>query len=86
MPAGTPLSPGMQANFKGFTFVNESSIDHHVKDGPGDEEEEDMVDEDTILAGSWRSHRPTNSSDLRMSGVKTSDGADPGIFNVDENF
>ncbi|KAJ5536998.1 Serine/threonine-protein kinase SCH9 [Penicillium frequentans] len=86
MPAGTPLSPGMQANFKGFTFVNESSIDHHVKDGPEDEDEEDMVDEDTILAGSWRSHRPTNSSELRMGGVKTSDGADPGIFNVDENF
>ncbi|KAJ5785563.1 uncharacterized protein N7503_010775 [Penicillium pulvis] len=86
MPAGTPLSPGMQANFKGFTFVNESSIDHHVKDGPEDEDEEDMVDEDTVLAGSWRSHRPTNSSELRMGGVKTSDGADPGIFNVDENF
>ncbi|KAJ5948598.1 AGC-kinase C-terminal [Penicillium verhagenii] len=76
------------ANFKGFTFVNESSMEHHVKDGPEDdeEEEEDIVDEDTILAQSWRSHRPTNSSDLRSSGVKTSDAADPGIFNVDENF
>jgi serine/threonine protein kinase SCH9 len=27
MPASTPLSPGMQANFRGFTFVDESSMD-----------------------------------------------------------
>ena len=27
IPASTPLSPGMQANFRGFTFVDESSID-----------------------------------------------------------
>ncbi|KAJ5257113.1 hypothetical protein N7478_013217 [Penicillium angulare] len=87
MPAGTPLSPGMQANFKGFTFVNESSIDHHVNLDHDEEEEEDM-DEDTLLKSeSWRSHRPTNSTDQRMTGVqKASDGADPGIFNVDENF
>lgn len=29
MAASTPLSPGMQANFRGFTFVDESSIDEH---------------------------------------------------------
>ena len=83
MPAGTPLSPGMQANFKGFTFVNESSIDHHVHHEPSDE-----MDEDSIYDDAWqRTHRPTNSADQRMSGVqKTSDGTDPGIFNVDENF
>ncbi|KAF3491494.1 AGC/AKT protein kinase [Arthroderma uncinatum] len=34
-PAGTPLSPGMQANFKGFTFVNESSMEHHMNHGHG---------------------------------------------------
>ncbi|KFY86782.1 hypothetical protein V500_07395 [Pseudogymnoascus sp. VKM F-4518 (FW-2643)] len=28
----TPLSPGMQANFKGFTFVDENSIDDHFQD------------------------------------------------------
>ncbi|KAJ5611706.1 hypothetical protein N7528_008811 [Penicillium herquei] len=85
MPAGTPLSPGMQANFKGFTFVNESSIDHHVKIEPT---EEDM-DDDTLLAEeSWhRGHRQTNSTDQRMSGVhKVSEGTESGIFNVDENF
>lgn len=29
MATSTPLSPGMQANFRGFTFVDESSIDDH---------------------------------------------------------
>lgn len=29
MAASTPLSPGMQANFRGFTFVDESSINEH---------------------------------------------------------
>lgn len=35
MPASTPLSPGMQANFRGFTFVDESSIDDHFDGGGG---------------------------------------------------
>ncbi|KAG2418396.1 serine/threonine-protein kinase sck1 [Aspergillus terreus] len=81
MPASTPLSPGMQANFKGFTFVNESTIDHHIKhDAP------DQMDEDTET---WqRSHRAGNSVDHhRMSGVqKTSEGGEHEIFNVDDNF
>ncbi|KAJ5736865.1 Serine/threonine-protein kinase [Penicillium malachiteum] len=85
MPAGTPLSPGMQANFKGFTFVNESSIDHHVKIEPS---EEDMEDDTLLAEDSWhRGHRLTNSTDQRMSGAhKVSEGTDSGIFNVDENF
>lgn len=82
MPTGsTPLSPGMQANFKGFTFVNESSIDHHVRPEPGEQ-----MDEDPIHDDSWRrTHRATNSTDQRMSGVQKADGTEPGIFNVD-NF
>ncbi|KAL4880060.1 kinase-like domain-containing protein [Aspergillus karnatakaensis] len=78
MAASTPLSPGMQANFKGFTFVNESSIDHHFKNEVGD-----RMDEDTET---WqRSHRSGNSIDQRMTGVqKTGDAGE--IFNVDDNF
>lgn len=77
MAASTPLSPGMQANFKGFTFVNESSIDHHFKVEDGDHMEEDET---------WhRSHRSGNSIDHRMTGVqKTGDAGE--IFNVDDNF
>ncbi|KAL4933651.1 serine/threonine protein kinase SCH9 [Aspergillus undulatus] len=78
MAASTPLSPGMQANFKGFTFVNESSIDHHLKPEGGDRMDEDNE--------SWtRSHRSGNSIDHRMTGVhKNGDAGE--IFNVDDNF
>lgn len=80
MPASTPLSPGMQANFKGFTFVNENSIDHHMKHDPSDHMDEDPE--------TWqRAHHRGNSADQRMSGInKNNDGGEPGIFNVDDNF
>ncbi|EKV08242.1 CAMP-dependent protein kinase-like, putative [Penicillium digitatum PHI26] len=82
MPASTPLSPGMQANFKGFTFVNESSIDHHLID------ESDLMEEDTMHDDHWqRGHQSVNSVDQRMTGVqKAHDGTEPGIFNVDDTF
>ncbi|KAJ5406829.1 hypothetical protein N7465_008113 [Penicillium sp. CMV-2018d] len=82
MPASTPLSPGMQANFKGFTFVNESSIDHHLMD------DSDHMEEDAMRDDHWqRGHRSGNSVDQRMTGVhKTQDGTEPGIFNVDDTF
>ncbi|KAJ5477131.1 Serine/threonine-protein kinase SCH9 [Penicillium diatomitis] len=72
----------MQANFKGFTFVNESSIDHHLKHDPADRMDEDPLNEET-----WqRTHRATHSNDQRMSGVQRTDGPETGIFNVDDNF
>ncbi|KAL6234416.1 hypothetical protein BDW75DRAFT_231177 [Aspergillus navahoensis] len=78
MAASTPLSPGMQANFQGFTFVNESSIDHHFKNEVGDRMDEDYEP-------MQRSHRSGNSIDHRMAGVqKTGDAGE--IFNVDDNF
>ncbi|KAL4761638.1 serine/threonine protein kinase SCH9 [Aspergillus foveolatus] len=78
MAASTPLSPGMQANFQGFTFVNESSIDHHFKNEVGDRMDEDYEP-------LHRSHRSGNSIDHRMAGVqKTGDAGE--IFNVDDNF
>lgn len=40
----TPLSPGMQANFRGFTFVDESLMDDHFRDGSHHEEEDDRYD------------------------------------------
>jgi serine/threonine protein kinase SCH9 len=48
MPASTPLSPGMQANFKGFTFVEESSMDEHFRTETveSQHEKEDRMDED----------------------------------------
>ena len=78
MPTSTPLSPGMQANFKGFTFVNESSMDHHLKDNQVDRMDEDTRDDDI-----WRrTHRSGSSGDHRMSGViRTGESSESGIFN-----
>ncbi|KAJ5140368.1 hypothetical protein N7448_003776 [Penicillium atrosanguineum] len=65
----------------GFTFVNESSIDHHVKE-PVDEMDEDTIDDEP-----WQpTHRSQTSTDLHMGGIQKADGAEPGIFNVDDNF
>lgn len=71
--ASTPLSPGMQANFKGFTFVNESSVERHLKDRV---EDDTPRDED---APHRAHHATTNSADSHASNAD-------GIFNVDENF
>ncbi|ODM23444.1 hypothetical protein SI65_01033 [Aspergillus cristatus] len=82
MPGSTPLSPGMQANFKGFTFVNESSMDQHFPD-----ENDDRMDEDLRMDDqAWqRSHRAAEQQQ-RMSGVQKTGEAEPGIFHVDEHF
>src|SRR5690606_4674763 len=67
MGASTPLSPGMQANFKGFTFVNESSMDYHMKDvqrsSNRDHMDEDMRDD------SWDQRDRSTGNDTRMTGV-----------------
>jgi serine/threonine protein kinase SCH9 len=75
-PASTPLSPGMQANFKGFTFVNESTMDHHLKASNDQRMDEDVKEDET-----WhRSHKSVDSTDHRMSGIiKTSE--EGGVFN-----
>ncbi|KAG8165116.1 hypothetical protein KVR01_005391 [Diaporthe batatas] len=62
----TPLSPSVQANFQGFTFVDESALDDHMRDRMHDDE----MDVDR--------HRPTDWDEVddinarkpnRMSGV-----------------
>ncbi|KAI0140843.1 serine/threonine-protein kinase sck1 [Xylariaceae sp. FL1272] len=66
----TPLSPTTQANFKGFTYVDESALDDHMRGRYGNRmEDEDMSDAD---------HRDDDWDDLedldlrkanRMSGI-----------------
>ena len=74
IPASTPLSPGMQANFKGFTYVDESHMDDHFK---GTELEK--MDEDVEEDADWE-YVPSRVD--RMSGIiKTSSKDDDGIFN-----
>lgn len=44
--ASTPLSPSVQANFNGFTFVDESALDDHMRDRARTDDE-DMDDAHT---------------------------------------
>lgn len=93
MPASTPLSPGMQANFQGFTFVDESSIDDHFV-GRGDLD--DNMDDDDMdwddARGYNQGRRGSRYTDdgrsfdgrhggKRMSGVVKSGDDEGGVFN-----
>ena len=72
-PASTPLSPGMQANFKGFTFVDESNIDDHFESRglePMDEDSEDNWDDNYRRDSQDDDRHYSGSPDARrMSGI-----------------
>ncbi|KAI1819578.1 serine/threonine-protein kinase sck1 [Xylaria intraflava] len=77
--ASTPLSPTTQANFKGFTFVDESALDDHMKGRFNDEEMSDNGGRSDDNGGtSDTDHRDNDWDDLedfdlrkgnRMSGI-----------------
>jgi len=73
-PASTPLSPTMQANFAGFTFTDQSTLDQQF----GYKQRDDMerMDEDEKDDVDW--DKPAGRGD-RMSGVIPSNDHD--IFN-----
>ncbi|KAJ4305226.1 Serine/threonine-protein kinase [Kalmusia sp. IMI 367209] len=75
-PASTPLSPTMQANFAGFTFVDESTMDQHFKHR---EHEPERMDEDDKDDPEW--DKPAGRGD-RMSGVIPNDIFNHGNFDV----
>lgn len=77
----TPLSPGMQANFKGFTFVDESSIDDHMRDHI--RRDYDDMDEGEKRETDWEEPtEPSRNREDRMSGVvKTNTNEDQTMFN-----
>jgi protein-serine/threonine kinase len=79
-PASTPLSPTVQANFKGFTFVDESAMKQQFRD----REDMDRMDEDDKEEDDddWEKISHKGKGD-RMSGVvhQTSHDTDDGIFN-----
>jgi len=76
MPASTPLSPGMQANFKGFTFVDESNLDEHFRNT----ELERMDEDDREADDNWE-HAFDHKRGDRMSGIIKGNSGDDGIFN-----
>lgn len=73
-PASTPLSPTMQANFAGFTFTDQSTMEQQF----GNKQRDDMerMDEDEKDEVDW--DKPAGRGD-RMSGVIPSNDHD--IFN-----
>ncbi|KAF1978349.1 Pkinase-domain-containing protein [Bimuria novae-zelandiae CBS 107.79] len=71
-PASTPLSPTMQANFAGFTFVDESNMDKQFAHKQQEHEPERM-DEDDKDDINW--DKPAGRGD-RMSGVIPSNDHD----------
>ena len=82
MPASTPLSPGMQANFKGFTFVDERTIDEQFKSSDLDRMEEGEEDDDS----NWeQSPNQNQRRGDRMSGIIRTSGNEDCMFN-DSNF
>jgi hypothetical protein len=89
MAASTPLSPGMQANFRGFTFVDESSIDDHFM---GRDELARMEEDVEDLENEWEDNNRRNNDGRgsdgrgnRMSGIeyKRSHDDESGIFGND---
>lgn len=81
-PATTPLSPSLQANFKGFTFVDESALAQQYAI------DESMEDDDTLFndAKGWDASAPPspllNRND-RMSGVQNTGGTEEGMFGAE---
>ncbi|OWP03296.1 BPK2, Sch9-like cAMP-dependent protein kinase catalytic subunit [Marssonina coronariae] len=77
----TPLSPGMQANFKGFTFVDESSMEEHMQ-ARGTKYQYDEMDEDEKNGQVWEEPLSDKRRSSRMSGiVKTHTNEDASMFN-----
>ncbi|KAI4284694.1 MAG: hypothetical protein L6R38_001212 [Xanthoria sp. 2 TBL-2021] len=78
MPASTPLSPGMQANFKGFTFVDESTMNEQFQAREADNMDQDEHDDAGV---STQGTNVRGQRGDRMSGIiKTGDSED-GVFN-----
>ncbi|KAI4094373.1 MAG: hypothetical protein LQ344_002273 [Seirophora lacunosa] len=80
MPDSTPLSPGMQANFKGFTFVDESTMDeqYRARDTTNNMDEEEAEGE--TPGASVRGQKGD-----RMSGIIRTGDSEDGVFN-DSHF
>lgn len=80
MSDSTPLSPGMQANFKGFTFVDESTMDEHFRNNDLERMEEDEEDYDA----NWEHPlEKRESRGDRMSGIINTGHSDGGGFSFD---
>lgn len=81
----TPLSPSVQANFQGFTYVDESALDileDHMKDRySGRYDDEEMDDIDRKKDDEWDDLGDIDSRDAnRMSGIVKTNTNDEQMF------
>ncbi|KAK9462019.1 kinase-like domain-containing protein [Lipomyces oligophaga] len=76
MTGSTPLSPTLQANFQGFTFVDESSIDEHFA---GRDARSDTNEDDDRFLEEYSHHR--HNTDATLQVTKTRQGS---LSNVQE--
>ncbi|MCJ1455340.1 hypothetical protein MMC28_005694 [Mycoblastus sanguinarius] len=76
-PDSTPLSPGMQANFKGFTFVDESTMDEQFKGHDLESMDEDIEESNEDFD---QSYSQRNNRGDRMSGIIKTASNDQGVF------
>ena len=79
--ASTPLSPGMQANFKGFTFVDESNIDEHFTSHDPEKMDEDEKADDDDDDDCEQPFDVQGRSEDRMSGIIKTGSNEDGVFN-----
>ena len=75
-PASTPLSPTMQANFAGFTFTDQSTMEQQFGNDRHRSDALERMDEDEGDEVNW--DRPAGRGD-RMSGIVPSNEHD--VFN-----
>jgi serine/threonine protein kinase SCH9 len=80
--ASTPLSPSVQANFQGFTYVDESALDDHMRDRYQQEDEEmDDARDQGRGENDWDDLADIDPRQQhRMSGVLRSNGGDEQMF------
>ena len=78
MPDSTPLSPGMQANFKGFTFVDESTMDEQFRGNDLEQMDEDEDNGNTDWEGDADVDKGDGRAGDRMSGILSHSGTDDG--------
>ncbi|KAK9370730.1 kinase-like domain-containing protein [Lipomyces kononenkoae] len=90
LQGSTPLSPTLQANFQGFTFVDESSIDDHFVErrlAPMDEEDDDFYFDrpgkllrqdtaETLTLPKTRSSRNDSVMSMQSSGMQSRRASD----------
>ncbi|KAI5275319.1 kinase-like protein [Aureobasidium subglaciale] len=78
-PASTPLSPTLQTAFKGFTFVDESTLDKQFGNDTAHLQQSQQDSQDSQEDGDEL--KKTLSKGERMSGVTSSSNEPQGIFN-----